>query len=600
MQVPDSTTPLLRQLESIQEIGCEKAGGLELETTHGHQSTIKSVTPNAFEYIPEELIQHIQSHLPVKEAARTTVLSKSWRHAWSTNPTLSYIVTSTAQKSLLKQKKPERCEMKNVKEKQERYLRDNISIEKLDLEIDIDNWKSAYCAEKCIRPVATKTCLKEFSLLLTFLDKDSHFTLPADELLLSEKLTKIRFEARTFWNDDYNIVCMTTSLHPVIKCVSLRELDLHYLDISGEALNHILSSCTLLVRIQLIYLRYCFSTPENTIKVKNLPCLRELHIVFNLWYSPGLEISDVPNFHVFRYNINGLIYLEERSYVRGSLPMKANAHNVRELELCGVVPDYVSLDMITTGFPFLKSLTLCWKSGSKDLNSKNGFNFIHKEMAIYSFIEHLLATAFLLLLAELAVFFLLLLAMRFDYEHNGLYGVQIFAPKLLSFSFTGYNILRTLLFPVSSLRQIELSFRLRHPVDTDPLDFDIDDLRRRLLLPPATNVQQLDFQMYDDKCLQQRSPFFEAFFEICHPKHVFAQQDYKYWYTDNYVLEKNHFCGIMLSEVLEKKKTTGYWPDHLKHVLVRLLPNEKWEPLTISNKTFLDGSASVYFKLEWD
>lgn len=38
--------------------------------------------------LPEALIQHVQSFLSGKEAARTTVLSKAWYNAWLTRPTL--------------------------------------------------------------------------------------------------------------------------------------------------------------------------------------------------------------------------------------------------------------------------------------------------------------------------------------------------------------------------------------------------------------------------------------------------------------------------------------------------------------------------------
>ncbi|GJU41727.1 F-box protein-like protein [Tanacetum coccineum] len=50
----------------------------------------KRIKLTQLEDIPDDLIQHIQSLLPVKQAARTCVVSKSWLHAWSTNPTLRF------------------------------------------------------------------------------------------------------------------------------------------------------------------------------------------------------------------------------------------------------------------------------------------------------------------------------------------------------------------------------------------------------------------------------------------------------------------------------------------------------------------------------
>ncbi|KAL4582430.1 hypothetical protein LXL04_006979 [Taraxacum kok-saghyz] len=444
----------------------------------------------------EELIQLIQSHLPVYERARTTVLSKSWQHAWSTNPDLSFPVVRGENSTEL------------VDRTLKRYLRENISFEKLDLEIDINKWKFSL-AEKLIGLIATKTCLKEFSLsvMSSYLSYDNTFTL-SDGLLLCENLTKIRVHGTRRRED--NCVRMTTSLHPVIKCVSLRELDLYRVSIREEALNHILSSCILLVKIRLEQLNSCNGL--KTIKAKNLPFLYELTIVLRNWYSPALEISNVPNLRVFSYKLWG-----------AWLPFTANAHsmslsNVTELSLGRVVSDYACLDMITSGFPFLESLTLeldTWKLES--------FHFTCASIKVFSLV---------------------------CMYKKKLSDIQVFAPKLVSFSFDSWSyILPDFLFPVSSLMQIELSLTLNCPVDVYffvemrdaltlapkcniritysnyeviPLDIDMDDLRRRLLLPPATNVQQLDFKVHNEHGPSERSPFFDAFFEICHPKYVFA------------------------------------------------------------------------------
>ncbi|CAH1431698.1 unnamed protein product [Lactuca virosa] len=71
-----------------------------------------------------------------------------------------------------------------------------------------------------------------------------------------------------------------------------------------------------------------------------------------------------------------------------------------------------------------------------------------------------------------------------------------------------------------------------------PWDININDLRKRLLLPPARNVPQLSFKTIGDECLWERSPFFDAFFEICHPEHVLAN-------PDMHNSHNNHFCRLM-------------------------------------------------------
>ncbi|CAH1436180.1 unnamed protein product [Lactuca virosa] len=124
-----------------------------------------------------------------------------------------------------------------------------------------------------------------------------------------------------------------------------------------------------------------------------------------------------------------------------------------------------------------------------------------------------------------------------------------------------------------------------------PLDIDIDDLRKRLLFPPARNVQQLSFQTGRDECMWERSPFFDVFFEICRPEHVFANSDIRF-------RNKNHFCRLMLREVLEKKTKPAYWARYLKHVEIRRNRYRKWKTLTNSQRSFLEN-GSLNFKLKW-
>ncbi|CAH1438806.1 unnamed protein product [Lactuca virosa] len=127
------------------------------------------------------LMQHIQSRLSINEAARTSVLSKSSLHAWSTIPNLRFDV-----------QRGKHLKLVDVDRTLIRYHRDNIPIETFDLMIDIANQESTSHAEKWIRLVGTKACLKEFYLSMALWCP--LFTLP-DEILSGENLTKIRVSA---------------------------------------------------------------------------------------------------------------------------------------------------------------------------------------------------------------------------------------------------------------------------------------------------------------------------------------------------------------------------------------------------------------------
>ncbi|CAI9273782.1 unnamed protein product [Lactuca saligna] len=478
-----------------------------------------------------ELMQNIQSRLPVKEAARTCVLSKSWLHAWSTIPILRFDVRRGKSMKLVD---GDRTLM--------RYLRDNTPIERFDLMIDIESQESASHVEKWIGAIATKSCLREMSLSIDIALLRTSLTLP-DEIL--------------------------------------SELYLNGVRISEEALHDILSSCSLLEKIELLDSCKGF----KTFKVKNLLRLYELRIDLDAVHSTALEISDVPNLGVFSYDLH--VCRPQMPIIPFNALSISLGRSVTRLMLGGVITDNACLETIKTEFPFLESLTLdmtSWMLGS--------FYFTCASIKRLS-----------------------LLSCR-----RMLIDVQVYAPKLFFFEFGG-NTLPSLLFPVSSLKQIKVSLSLIPLIDADfflkmretltlsrmcylniitdnsklPLDIDIDDLRTRLLFPPARNVQELAFQTVADECLWERSQFFDAFFEICHPKHVFARPDSRFRHN-------NHFCRLMLKEVLEKKTRIAYWPHYLKHVQIRQYRHQKWKTLTVSHRSFLDGSAPgvyMYFKLMW-
>ncbi|CAI9274871.1 unnamed protein product [Lactuca saligna] len=288
--------------------------------------------------------------------------------------------------------------------------------------------------------------------------------------------------------------------------------------------------------------------------------------------TTALEISDVPNLRVFSCDLH--FAFKFHSISLGS--------SVTQLMFGGVVK---------SGFPFLESLTI------DDMKSWMLKSFHYTSASIKRLTLQLCPCR--------------------------LMDIQVHAPKLIFFRFDGSALPKLCIQVSSTLEQINISLRLHLAVDayfflkmrealalsheaeirittfnSKPLlDIDMDELRTRLLSPPATNVQKLSFETWKDECLWERSPFFDAILEICHPKLVFAQPDMQF-------SRSNHFCRLMLREVLEKKTTTTplYWPHYLKHVQIRESPYQTWKTLTNSHRSFLDGSASdvyMHFKLIW-
>ncbi|GJR87934.1 F-box protein-like protein [Tanacetum coccineum] len=346
--------------------------------------SIKDVEHDSqLEDIPE-LIHSIQSLLPAKEAARTCILSKSWLHAWSTIPTLRFS-PELFQKFVTDEK--EIKYKKVIDHTLQRYHRNNISIESLDLELHIQNQESAFAAEKWIQPIVSKSCLKELSLNIWGLN-DHSFTLP-NELFFSEKLSTINISG---WR-------LRICSNPVIKCVTLRVLVLEDVNVTEEVVHNLLSTCTLLEKIKL----WRCKGLENVL-VKNLRHLRELVIKSSLL----LEIKDVPSLRLFDYNI---LYCVSNNPV----PFKIDSlASVRKLSLGGVIVlDHAFLDIIKSKCILLECLTL----GIKNCG-----------------LESLVITSASLKTLTLSI-----------WEDDRQVNVHVYAPKLLYLNY--YGKVHGLLFP---------------------------------------------------------------------------------------------------------------------------------------------------------
>ncbi|PWA97695.1 F-box/LRR-repeat protein [Artemisia annua] len=149
---------------------------------------IKLVNTRQLEDVPE-LMHHIQSLLPVKEAARTCVLSKSWLHSWSTIPTLRFRQPT---KNLNIQQHKEYMNM--IDHTLIRYLWDDIPITSFKLRLDIWSDSLASHVKKWIQQLVLRSCLTEINLKLVM--NCISFQLP-EEIFWGENLKKVSINLRT-------------------------------------------------------------------------------------------------------------------------------------------------------------------------------------------------------------------------------------------------------------------------------------------------------------------------------------------------------------------------------------------------------------------
>ncbi|XP_071712287.1 putative F-box/LRR-repeat protein At5g41840 [Rutidosis leptorrhynchoides] len=264
-----------------------------------------------------ELIQHIQTLLPVKQAARTCVFSETWSHAWSTIPNLRFDQT------LFSPTEGKKSDYKMFMDRtMSKYVRDNIPIESFDLKLD--DMHSVSLIYEWIRTVAARP--KELSI--------HHQSYESEYLLPGEIFSGKYLHTLSIKNS-------SARPKPLINCVSLRVLKLSCVKISEDVLHTLFSTCTLLEKIEV---SNCIDL--KTIKVRNLRYLQRLTLETSMPFDV-LKIDDVPNLCLFYYHVV-------------CVPMKifnmAFLSSVTELSLHGVTIDVAFLDMIKFKLPFLEIL----------------------------------------------------------------------------------------------------------------------------------------------------------------------------------------------------------------------------------------------------
>nr|XP_043630418.1 F-box/LRR-repeat protein At3g26922-like [Erigeron canadensis] len=362
--------------------------------------------------LPEELIQHIQSLLPPPDAARTCLLSRSWAHAWSTFPILTFL------KSFVwDHKKEERQYYNQIDRTLLRYHQHNIPIQSFSLRYGVSNDKLAVLAKKWIHLlfVSPNTRLKELSLVIT-LGIDS-FTLP-DEILYGQHLNKLSVTScvRSLRICDIN----SNSAALLIRCVSLRVLDLTRVNISKQLLNNLLSTCCLLEKIKLVS-----CNGFKTIKFKDPPCfLRELEIVSGK-EDVFLEVDDAPRLQSFHYYSSG------SSSWSKPLPFNLDALRgcVTHLYVAGVFMDKSFFNTINLKFPFLESMTIGIKFPGKESFIITSASM--KTLTIHVWVERSM-------------------------------DIQVYAPKLLALDFIGWRVPRNKLsisYPITPPGQVKLTVK---------------------------------------------------------------------------------------------------------------------------------------------
>ncbi|KAH6816552.1 hypothetical protein C2S51_021372 [Perilla frutescens var. frutescens] len=199
--------------------------------------------------LPEAILQHIQSFLTGKEAARTTLISNSWYNAWLTRPTLDF------DQQHFTNGDPNSSKTRFAEfatKSMARYQDLNLKIDSLRLRCTRGN-----------ETLANKLIMKAMKMGATDLDLEMR-SLPR-EVLESETLVRLSVSGRIVEGN--------------VRCWRLKSLNLNRVHMkSDDVLRDIISCCVLIEELSLCHCRS--SSKMFTLSAMNLSELHKLRILF--------------------------------------------------------------------------------------------------------------------------------------------------------------------------------------------------------------------------------------------------------------------------------------------------------------------------------
>ncbi|KAK2995543.1 hypothetical protein RJ640_014940 [Escallonia rubra] len=298
--------------------------------------------------LPELIIHHILSFLSGKEAAQTSVLSKTWLSSWSTNPVLDLDETYFGEDPLSwYQENPEtegkrQKFMKFLRDTMIRYREHNPRIKRLVLRVNIVNCDMVSLADEWIG-LALENHVEELDLFIQ-MRPWREYALPR-VVFTTSLLTELRLRECKLEH---------IGINGAIKCHALRILRLVSVITDKWAIQNLISSCPL---IQELCIKCCEGW-EN-IQIGNLHKLKKLEI--STFIDQIFDVS-APSLESFIYwPCKSAVWMPELSNIRTS-------HNLKELVLGHVtcITDSFLEDLILE-FPFLEVLSLSCCDGLKKI-----------------------------------------------------------------------------------------------------------------------------------------------------------------------------------------------------------------------------------------
>ncbi|XP_059310028.1 FBD-associated F-box protein At3g52670-like [Lycium ferocissimum] len=279
--------------------------------------------------LPECLIQKIFSYLSFKEAAKKSILSKTWLHAWLTLPNLEFTVDYLKDNT------------KIVDNIMERYRDGKIPIEKFELSDYSDSIEVFVLIDKWL-DIALQNGVKD--LVYRDFSCSSSYRCPIFTILAAKSLRDL-----VLWCCNLKLVSFTSS---VANCNSLRKLSLIAVHLDENMLQTLLSSCPLIVSF---ILEYCDGLEKiellNLQKIKSVSIRTQQNRLVKI-QAPTLE------------NLTYSSYSSEEFDV-------VECQNLKSLDISHVTISDGFLQNLISRSQSLKMLKLQYCHGTGDIDSSN-------------------------------------------------------------------------------------------------------------------------------------------------------------------------------------------------------------------------------------
>uniref|UniRef100_A0A3Q7I6A7 Uncharacterized protein n=1 Tax=Solanum lycopersicum TaxID=4081 RepID=A0A3Q7I6A7_SOLLC len=237
----------------------------ELITEFSSSTEVEEQVPNNYmtirtetaDVLPECVIRKILCFLSFKEAAKLSILSKTWLRAWLTHPNLDVIVDYNGNN------------LDIVDNIMKRYRDRIIPIEKFELSYFDSSSQGFPLIDKWF-DIALQNGVKDIAFNVP---KYSSYRLPIFKILATKSLREL-----VVWGCHLKRASLSTG---VVNCNSLRLLSLSYVTLSEKMLQTLLNICPLIVSF--VYFKPCLLHmsifPENHIISANK--------LTNLWIAEG-------------------------------------------------------------------------------------------------------------------------------------------------------------------------------------------------------------------------------------------------------------------------------------------------------------------------